>query len=134
MKQSADLIVDAPHVLTMEGEGVGYQADWALVVKDRQILDIGPRHQMLSAHTAPRRLGGEQFLLMPGLVDSHAHLSLAIFRGLAQDTSLWMHHGIGPWVPALTDEAAVVGAKVAAAEALLSGTTTIFDCSEPMDR
>lgn len=134
MKQQVDIIASGAHALTMEGPGVGYEADWAVVVNNGEIIDTGPKNQMLATYEAKRRLGGDDFLLMPGLVDAHMHTSLAIFRGLAQDTGLWMHRGIGPWIPALTPEGQYYGARVVTAEAVLSGSTTLFDCSEPMGR
>ena len=69
-------------------------------------------------------------LVLPGLVNSHTHLPMTLFRGLADDLPLqqWLDNHIFPAEAAhMTAESVSMGAVLACAEMLLSGTTTCCD-------
>jgi 5-methylthioadenosine/S-adenosylhomocysteine deaminase len=69
-------------------------------------------------------------LLMPGLVNGHNHCAMTLFRGLADDLALdtWLHDHIFPAERAhVTPEMVYWCTKLAAAEMILSGTTTVAD-------
>lgn len=51
---TVDLIAFAPHMYTMEGEGVGYKADHALVVDGGKIVAVMKKEEAL-----PRLSGGK---------------------------------------------------------------------------
>ncbi len=95
----------------------------------------GDRIEALGAGQAPEAPGaklveGRGRILMPGLVNTHAHSHSSLTRGSAEGMTL------EPWLQAimreqsqLTPEQAYVGALATYAEALLSGTTAIMDMS-----
>jgi 5-methylthioadenosine/S-adenosylhomocysteine deaminase len=66
---------------------------------------------------------------MPGLVNSHTHAAMTLFRGLADDLPLmeWLHRHIFPAEAKLTEEWVYWGSLLACAEMILSGTTTFCD-------
>ena len=69
-------------------------------------------------------------ILMPGLVNTHTHLPMTLFRGLADDLPLerWLREHIFPAEAAVLNPAtARSGALLAGVEMLLSGTTTCAD-------
>jgi 5-methylthioadenosine/S-adenosylhomocysteine deaminase len=69
-------------------------------------------------------------LVMPGLVNSHTHLPMTLFRGLADDLPLdiWLNQYIFPAESAhINPERVRWGSLLACAEMLLSGTTTCCD-------
>jgi 5-methylthioadenosine/S-adenosylhomocysteine deaminase len=69
-------------------------------------------------------------LIMPGLVNSHTHLPMTLFRGLADDLPLdsWLNEHIFPAEGAhLQPESVRWGTLLACAEMLLAGTTTCCD-------
>jgi 5-methylthioadenosine/S-adenosylhomocysteine deaminase len=69
-------------------------------------------------------------LVMPGLVNAHTHLPMTLFRGLADDLPLstWLNEHIFPAEARhVTPESVQIGARLACAEMLLSGTTTCCD-------
>ena len=69
-------------------------------------------------------------LVMPGLVNSHTHLPMILFRGLADDLPLdiWLNEHIFPAESAhINPERVRWGTLLACAEMLLSGTTTCCD-------
>ncbi len=69
-------------------------------------------------------------IIMPGLVNTHTHLPMTLFRGLADDLplSLWLGEFIFPCeAKYLTPETVRLGTLLACAEMILSGTTTCCD-------
>ena len=69
-------------------------------------------------------------LIMPGLVNTHTHLPMTLFRGLADDLPLeiWLNKHIFPAEGAhINPDNVRWGALLACAEMLLSGTTTCCD-------
>jgi 5-methylthioadenosine/S-adenosylhomocysteine deaminase len=69
-------------------------------------------------------------IIMPGLVNTHTHLPMTLFRGLADDLPLavWLGEFIFPCeAKYLTPETVRLGTLLACAEMILSGTTTCCD-------
>ena len=69
-------------------------------------------------------------VIMPGLVNTHTHLPMTLFRGLADDLPLdiWLNEHIFPVERAhINPERVRWSALLACAEMLLSGTTTCCD-------
>lgn len=75
-------------------------------------------------------LDGTDKLLMPGLINAHNHCAMTLFRGLADDLELgeWLNDHIFPAEAAYVNPEMVYWCtKLAAAEMILSGTTTVAD-------
>lgn len=69
-------------------------------------------------------------IIMPGLVNTHTHLPMVCFRGLADDLPLmeWLNGHIWPAEARFANRKMVYdGALLAMAEMILSGTTTFCD-------
>ena len=69
-------------------------------------------------------------IIMPGLVNTHTHLPMVCFRGMADDLPLmdWLHNHIFPAEARFVNKKMVYdGALLAMAEMILSGTTTFCD-------
>jgi 5-methylthioadenosine/S-adenosylhomocysteine deaminase len=68
-------------------------------------------------------------IIMPGLVNTHTHASMTLFRGLADDVPLmsWLNDHIFPAEADLDYRKVYCGALLACAEMILSGTTTFCD-------
>ncbi len=75
-------------------------------------------------------LDGTNKLLMPGLINAHNHCAMTLFRGLADDLELgeWLNEHIFPAEAAnVSPDMVYWCTKLAAAEMILSGTTTVAD-------
>ncbi len=127
--QKIDMLVKAPHIYTMQGEGVGYIGDAAMAVDRGRIVAVGPQSEVCSEFCAEQTIDAYGRALLPGLIDAHIHTSHAVLRGLAQDTRNWMMHGIGPFVDIerASPEIMNAGSELALLEAVRSGTTTFGD-------
>src|SRR5262252_4234799 len=128
-----DLLVHGPHLLSMAGPGVGYQADFGIAIDRGRIVAIGPSADVQREYAAERTVDAQHHVVLPGLIDAHLHTGLALLRGLAQDTRHWMMHGLGPFSARLDAAAMDAGSRLAIVEALHAGTTTFGDFGWRMD-
>ncbi len=100
-----------------------------LFCQDDCIHSFGPMDTVPVA-TDALLLNGSDKLLMPGLINAHNHCAMTLFRGLADDLELgeWLNEHIFPAEAAhVTPEMVYWCSKLAAAEMILSGTTTVAD-------
>jgi len=89
-------IIRHVHALTMDDD-LGEQPDVDIMLEGSTILDVGPDLQPDPDATA---VDGSRYLAMPGLIDTHRHLWMSIFRGWPQDGALReiqqeLHHEYG---------------------------------------
>jgi 5-methylthioadenosine/S-adenosylhomocysteine deaminase len=68
-------------------------------------------------------------IALPGLINTHTHLSMTLFRGFADDMVLqdWLQKKIWPLEAKHTGETCYYGALLGAAEMIMSGTTSFVD-------
>ena len=128
-----DLLVHAPHFLTMAGDGVGYREGIALVVDRGAIIDLADAATAAERYQADETLSLPHHLVLPGLIDAHLHTGCCIMRGLAQDTRHWMMYGLQPFDNVVSQEERDCGSMVAILEAIQAGTTTLGDYGENME-
>ena len=86
--------------------------------------------QSITLPAAKETLDAGGGLMMPGLVNTHTHLPMTLFRGLADDLPLdiWLNEHIFPAEGAhINPDNVRWGTLLACAEMLLSGTTTCCD-------
>jgi 5-methylthioadenosine/S-adenosylhomocysteine deaminase len=81
-------------------------------------------------------INGEGKVLIPGLVNTHTHLSMTLLRGYADDYPLdtWLNDYIFPVEGKLEGEHVYAGALLACLEMIKSGTTTFNDMYFFMDQ
>lgn len=100
-------------------------------IRDGKILFV----KTVSEATGPfpdadERIDASGCLIMPGLVNTHTHLPMVLFRGFADDLPLmqWLNDYIFPAEGRFIDRDTVyAGSMLAIAEMILSGTTTFCD-------
>jgi 5-methylthioadenosine/S-adenosylhomocysteine deaminase len=93
------------------------------LVSDGSIVEVGRTNQDVDVTID---VGGDYVL--PGLVQTHIHLCQTLFRSFADDMPLldWLRSRIWPLEAAHTASTLRAAARLAAAELLLSGTTTVL--------
>ncbi|WP_028585924.1 amidohydrolase [Desulfogranum mediterraneum] len=100
-----------------------------IAVSGSRILASGPMEECPSS-TGGTVIDGQGDLAMPGLINGHCHAPMTLFRGMADDLALssWLNEHIFPAEARhVSAEMAYWCSKLAAAEMLLSGTTTVAD-------
>lgn len=132
MLSSSDLIPADGGPLLLAPEWLmrpeGAQRGWAAAVQGGRFTHVGPRDEVQAAHPGRTVVELPQHLLMPGLVDTHTHLTQAFGKSLAFGEPSEIFKRI--WVPmegVLDTHAAYLSAKLAAWESLRGGFTTVVD-------
>jgi 5-methylthioadenosine/S-adenosylhomocysteine deaminase len=100
--------------------------DAAIGIRDGRIALVD-KHRLLSAK---KIIDAQGDLVLPGLVNTHTHLPMVCFRGMADDLPLmdWLNHHIFPAEARFVNKKMVYdGSMLAMAEMILSGTTTFCD-------
>ncbi|ADL57700.1 amidohydrolase family protein [Methanothermobacter sp. KEPCO-1] len=122
----------------------------SILIHGAQVLDAaGPRRgsvliegntieevsDALSPGDADTVIDGHGKLLIPGLVNTHTHLSMTLFRGMADDLPLdrWLNDHIWPAEAHLNGEYCHAGALLGCVEMIRSGTTAFNDMYFYMD-
>ena len=82
-------MIEGRYVITMDENrrlirdgGIGYDED--------RIVAVGKRDDIKKEHDIDEIFGGKNFVVMPGLINTHMHLELSFFRGLWESTSLYL--------------------------------------------
>lgn len=104
----------------------------SILIEDDKIINL---NQDLNSRDADIVIDGEGKVLIPGLVNTHTHLSMTLMRGLADDLFLdtWLNDHIWPTEANLNGDHCYAGAKLACLEMIKSGTTTFNDMYFYMD-
>jgi 5-methylthioadenosine/S-adenosylhomocysteine deaminase len=100
--------------------------DGVLEVSDGRISWVAEEP---SGESADETLSAHGLIVVPGLINTHCHLSQQLGRGLADDVDLltWLHERIWPYEAALGEEDVEVSALACALEQIRNGVTTIAD-------
>jgi len=100
-------------------------------ISDKKIVFVDTqKNRPPESYTAKEVLDMPGSIIMPGLINTHTHLPMTFFRGLADDVPLnkWLNDYIFPAeAKYLNKDTAYYGAMLAIAEMILSGTTTFCD-------
>ena len=80
-------------------------------------------------HTAAEVIDARGAIVMPGLINTHTHLGMTLFRGLGDDMSLedFLARLMPAEIKVLNYDAVHAGTELAALESLLGGITTSLD-------
>ena len=123
-----DLLITNCTLLPFPGEDLLITPGF-VAISGATICQTGPMAACPAATGAPV-INAEGQLVMPGLVNGHCHAPMTLFRGLADDLDLltWLQSHIFPAeARQVNPEMVYWCSKLAAAEMLLSGTTTVAD-------
>ncbi|MFC1895887.1 amidohydrolase family protein [Thermodesulfobacteriota bacterium] len=124
-----DLIIANATVVTVNAEDEVLQR--AMVcVRGGEIADISGQQAETAIPAAKKVIDASGCIALPGLVNTHTHLPMTLFRGMADDLPLmtWLNEHIFPAEGRfLNPESVRAGALLGCAEMLLSGTTTCCD-------
>jgi len=124
--QSADLIVTHAYVVTMNASKAIY-ADGAVVIKGGHIVAVGPS-SITSGYVPAKIIDAAADIVMPGMINTHTHASMTVFRGLGDDVPDRLQRFIFPLEHKLVDREIVYwGALYGMVEMIEGGVTTMAD-------
>lgn len=124
-----DLLIAGGTVVTMDAERRVIE-DGAVVVEGNAIVAVGTRAEIARQYRATRTINATGKAVIPGLINTHTHVPMSLFRGIADDLDLqdWLTKFIFPAEAKNVDEAFVrAGTRLGVAEMIRGGTTTYCD-------
>jgi 5-methylthioadenosine/S-adenosylhomocysteine deaminase len=125
----ADSVIHARWLLPMSREGQILHHH-AVIIRQGKIIAVLPSEEARQKFTSAQTFQLDRHVLMPGLINSHGHAAMTLFRGYADDMPLqaWLEQRIWPaesrWV---SEEFVALGSRLAMAEMMLAGTTCFTD-------
>lgn len=128
---------DLPATDTAARGTATFLADHAIGITDGAIAWVLPTADVPAADLAGATVidaGGQ--VAIPGLMNTHTHSPMTMFRGSAEDvpTHSWFNDHIWPMEANLTERDVTLGARLAVGEMLLGGVTAFADHYFATDR
>ena len=126
--EAVDLIVGGGYVITVDG-GRRMFRDGAIAVRDGRIVAVDQTEAVTRRFKARRNIDARNKVVLPGFIDGHMHLNEGP-RGVVPDdipALPWVREWTHPIFAALDEKDESLLAKLAIAEALKTGTTTIVE-------
>ena len=128
-QEQVDLIVYNATVVTMDATG-RVLPQGSVAIRGREIVAVEPAQAIASRYTAKETVDAEGQILLPGLINTHTHAPMVLYRGLADDLALmeWLEKYMFPAeAKTVSPEFVRAGTRLAALEMIQSGTTTFTD-------
>jgi 5-methylthioadenosine/S-adenosylhomocysteine deaminase len=125
--EPADILITGGTVVTISGGNI---APGSVAIRDGVIVAVGPSAEIDPRFAAAEVIDARGSAVLPGFVNAHTHAAMALFRGIADDRELmdWLENFIFPAEARNVDAEFVRwGTRLAAAEMIMSGTTTYAD-------
>src|SRR5262245_36075654 len=128
--QPVDAIWSARYVVTQDRQRRVIE-NGAVAIRGDRIAGVGTRTEIAAKFPSARqRLDRPDAILAPGLINTHTHAAMSLFRGIADDLKLqdWLEKFIFPAeAKNVSPEFVRWGTRLGCLEMLLSGTTTFTD-------
>ena len=125
-----DVLIRGCQVVTMNAHR-DIIRDGAVAVSGNMIVDVGKASDLSARYTAARTIGGDRFVVTPGMVNTHIHITgEPLTRGYVPDDTPFVEN-VFEWLCPLysVHDAAEerTSGQLAAVEMLRSGTTTFLE-------
>jgi 5-methylthioadenosine/S-adenosylhomocysteine deaminase len=127
--QPVDLVIANGIVVTVDG-GRRVINPGSVAIRGNTIAAVGPAAEITAAYQARETIDARGRVVMPGLINTHTHAPMVLYRGLGDDLALmdWLQKYIFPAEAKTVSPAFVrTGTELAALEMIRSGTTTFVD-------
>lgn len=124
-----DLIIGGGTVVTMDKNRRVIE-NGGVVIRGDKIVAVGTRAEVTRRYRAARTIDATGKVIIPGLINTHTHVPMSLFRGISDDLDLndWLTKYIFPAEAKNVDEAFVrAGTRLGLAEMIRGGTTTYCD-------
>ncbi|ADG13768.1 amidohydrolase [Methanocaldococcus infernus ME] len=96
-----------------------------ILIEDNKIVKIGE----VKREEEMEVIDGSKKIAIPGLINTHTHIPMTLFRGVADDLPLmeWLNNYIWPMEAKLNEEIVYYGTLLGCIEMIKTGTTTFND-------
>ena len=130
MTEQIDTLIVGSHVVTMNPTRDVIRHG-AVAIRGNQIVDVGKQSDLEVLYTATNTVGGDRFVVTPGMVNTHIHVTgEPLTRGYVPDDTPFEENvfmWLCPLYSVYTAEEERLSAQLAAVEMLKSGTTTFLE-------
>lgn len=122
------LLVCGEHLVTQDQERQVIPGGGVAIGGDT-VVETGPARLLKEKYPGVEVIDEPHGLIMPGLINTHTHAAMSLFRGLADDLPLmqWLQQYIFPVEATLTGEVVHLATQLSIAEMIRSGTTSFCD-------
>jgi 5-methylthioadenosine/S-adenosylhomocysteine deaminase len=128
-RRRVSLVVTAGTVITQNAEH-RILTPGALAISGTDIVDVDTPAAIAAKYEAAETIDARAQIVLPGLINTHTHAPMVMYRGLADDLALmdWLQKYIFPAeARTVSPELVRVGTRLAAVEMIESGTTAYVD-------
>ncbi len=128
-KQTVDLIVKNGTIVTMDASRRVIE-NGAVAVSKSEIVAVGTSAEISEKFKAKQTIDANGKVVIPGLINTHTHVPMSLFRGIADDLDLqeWLTKYIFPAeAKNVTEDFVRVGTRLGLAEMIRGGTTAFCD-------
>jgi len=122
------LIVRGGTIVTMNPKG-DIVPDGSVVIEGDKIVDVGTRIDIDRKYSANEIIDTKDMVILPGLVNAHIHTVQSLFRGIADDVSLfdYLDNFVLPLEESMNKDDVYISSLLGYAEMIKSGITTCAD-------
>ena len=128
-RRNVSLIVTGATVVTMDASA-RVLTPGAVAIDGRDIIAVDTADAIAQRFSASETIDAAGQVVMPGLINTHTHAPMVLYRGLADDLALmdWLQKYIFPAeAKTVSPEFVRAGTRLAALEMIQSGTTAYAD-------
>jgi 5-methylthioadenosine/S-adenosylhomocysteine deaminase len=128
-KRQVALVITNATVVTVDGTR-RVLAPGAVAIDGADIVGVDTPAAIAAAFRPRQSIDGTGQIVLPGLINTHGHAPMVLFRGLGSDLNLmdWLQQYIFPAeAKSVTPAFVRTGTQLAALEMIRSGTTTFAD-------
>jgi len=128
-RQTVSLILTGGIVVTVDSAG-RVLSPGAVAIDGRNIAAVDTPEVIASRYSSQNLIDTTGQVVMPGLINTHTHAPMVLYRGLADDLALmdWLQKYIFPAeAKTVTPDFVRAGTRLATLEMIESGTTTYAD-------
>src|SRR6266508_130786 len=128
-RRAVSLVVNAGTVIT-QNAAHRVLSPGAVALDGTDIVDVDSPQEIARKYAAADTINARDEIVLPGLINTHTHAPMVMYRGLADDLALmdWLQKYIFPAESkTVSPELVRVGTRLAALEMIESGTTTFVD-------
>jgi 5-methylthioadenosine/S-adenosylhomocysteine deaminase len=129
VRRTVSLVITGGTVVTMDGNG-RVLSQGAVAIDGRDIVAVDAADAIAARFDGRQSIDAAGQVVMPGLINTHTHAPMVLYRGLADDLALmeWLEKYIFPAeARTVSPEFVRAGTRLAALEMIQSGTTTYAD-------
>src|SRR5215470_15653550 len=128
-RRSIALVVIGGTVITEDARR-SVVAPGAIAIDGADIVEVGTPEAIAAKYRAAETIAARDQIVLPGLINTHTHAPMVMYRGLADDMALmdWLNKYIFPAEgKTVSPEMVRIGTRLAVLEMIESGTTTYAD-------